>query len=142
MTLHKGQGITVDQGVLVVDRATSAEHLYVGMTRGRHHNLACVITEPAGDEHQHRQPPTPSVVLAAALRRTSNDRSATETLRNELDHLATAPRGQPPGAIAESLRQAQQHSYHETLRRHAQRHMHAFPTHSPAPTISIDGPEL
>jgi ATP-dependent exoDNAse (exonuclease V) alpha subunit len=32
VTIHKGQGLTVDQGVIVVDRATSAEHLYVGMT--------------------------------------------------------------------------------------------------------------
>jgi hypothetical protein len=56
VTVHKAQGVTVDQGVLVVDRSTSAEHLYVGLTRGRHHNLACVNIEPAGDEHQHREP--------------------------------------------------------------------------------------
>ena len=93
VTVHKGQGLTVDQGVLVVDRATGAEHLYVGMTRGRHRNLACVITEAAGDEHQHRQPPTPSEVLAAALRRLGSEKSATETLRGK-------PR--PPGGSTAS----------------------------------------
>lgn len=54
VTVHRSQGLTVDHAVVVVDRTTSAEHLYVAMTRGRHHNLACVITEPAGDEHTHR----------------------------------------------------------------------------------------
>jgi ATP-dependent exoDNAse (exonuclease V) alpha subunit len=142
VTVHKGQGLTVDQGVLVVDRSTSAEHLYVGMTRGRHHNLACVITEPAGDEHQHRQPPTPAEVLAAALRRTSSAKSATETLREELDHLGKEPPQQPAAAITASLRQPQQHRYHQTLRRQAQSQTHAFTVESPAPTISIDGPEL
>jgi ATP-dependent exoDNAse (exonuclease V) alpha subunit len=140
--VHKGQGLTVDQGIVVVDQATSAEHLYVGMTRGRHHNLACVITEPAGDEHQHRQPPTPSQVLAAALQRTSNEKSATETLREELDHLGKAPPQAPAAGILESLRQARQHSYHQTLRRQAQRHTHPLPAANPTPTVSIDGPDL
>jgi ATP-dependent exoDNAse (exonuclease V) alpha subunit len=39
VTVYRSQGLTVDQAVLVVDRSTSAEPLYVGMTRGRHHNL-------------------------------------------------------------------------------------------------------
>jgi conjugative relaxase-like TrwC/TraI family protein len=142
VTIHKGQGLTVDQGVLVVDRSTSAEHLYVGMTRGRHHTLACVITEPAGDEHQRRRPPAPGDVLAAALQRSSSEKSATEALRGELDHLGTDPRGDPSAAIIENLRQSQQHSYHQTLRRHAERHLHAFPTNGSAPTVSVDGPEL
>jgi ATP-dependent exoDNAse (exonuclease V) alpha subunit len=57
VTVHKGQGVTVDQAVLVVDRATTAEHLYVGMSRGRQHNVACVVTEPAGDEHEPPRDP-------------------------------------------------------------------------------------
>lgn len=87
VTVHRSQGLTVDHAVLVVDRSTSAEHLYVGMTRGRHHNLACVITEPPGDEHARHSAPTAEEVLAGVLRRTSGEKSATETLRDELDSL-------------------------------------------------------
>ena len=58
VTVHKSQGMTVDRAVLVVDRATTAEHLYVGMTRGRHHNQACVVCEPADVEHPTPQRPT------------------------------------------------------------------------------------
>ena len=140
VTVHKGQGLTVDQGVLVVDRATSAEHLYVGMTRGRHHNLACVITEPAGDEHQHRQPPAPGEVLAAALRRTSSQKSATESLREELDDPPKARPQEPATAIIEGLRRAQQHSYGETLRRQGQRQMNAVTADPPASTVSMPRP--
>ena len=38
LTVHKAQGVTVDRAVLIADEATTAETLYVGMTRGRHHN--------------------------------------------------------------------------------------------------------
>ena len=143
VTVHQGQGMTVDQGVLVVDRSTSAEHLYVGMTRGRHHNLACVITEARGDEHTPpRDPPTPDEVLTAALRRTSAEKSATETLRDELEQLQPRGTDQAQAAIIEGLQQAQQHSYDNTLRRVAQRQAIMFPDHSPAPTPTRDGPEL
>jgi len=142
VTVHQGQGITVDQGVLVIDRATSAEHLYVGMTRGRHHNLACVITEPPGDEHTRRNPPVPNEILAAALRRTSAEKSATETVREELDQPPRRPPDDPREAIIEGLRQAQQHSYHQTIRRQARPQANPFPNHNSAPTITIDGPLL
>jgi conjugative relaxase-like TrwC/TraI family protein len=141
VTVHKAQGLTVDQAVLVVDRATSAEHLYVGMTRGRHHNQACVVTEAAGDEHQRKEPPTAADVLAGALRKTSNQKSATETLRDELDQPRRPTRG--PDAILEGLRQAEAHSLNQTVRREARRQVftqpHAAPT--PQPTV-YQGVEL
>ncbi|MCA1841802.1 MAG: relaxase domain-containing protein, partial [Actinobacteria bacterium] len=66
VTVHKAQGITVDRAVLVADSATSAEHLYVGMTRGRFENRACVITEGAGTGHgQH--PPVDAVAVLRAV---------------------------------------------------------------------------
>ena len=142
VTVHRGQGITVDQAVLVVDRSTSAEHLYVGMTRGRHHNLACVITEPAGDEHTRRPAPTPGELLAAALRRTSNEKSATETLREELEQLQPGGGDEARAAIIEGLRQAQHHSYEQTVRRQAHRQANPFPHHSPASSVTRGGPEL
>ena len=92
------------------------------MTRGRHHNLACVVTEPAGDEHTPRlQPPTAQDVLAGALRRTRAEKSATETLRDELEQPVPEAGNGARAAIIEGLRQAQQHSYHKTVRRQAQR---------------------
>jgi hypothetical protein len=142
VTVHKAQCVTVDHAVLLVDRATTAEHLYVGMTRGREHNLACVITEPAGDEHTHTPAPTPTQVLTAAMRKTSSEKSATETLRDQLDHLHKPLPLQPAAAIFDGLRQTQQHSYHETIRREAQRQVQAYPSARPAPTITIDGPDL
>jgi len=40
LTVHKAQGVTVDRSLLVVDDTTTAEALYVGLTRGRHENTA------------------------------------------------------------------------------------------------------
>jgi conjugative relaxase-like TrwC/TraI family protein len=142
VTVHRSQGLTVDQAVLLVDRTTSAEHLYVGMTRGRHHNQACVITEPAGDEHTRHPAPTPGETLAGVLRRTSTEKSATETLRDELEQQQHGGRNEACAAIIDGLRQTQQHSYQHTLRRQAQRQAKPFPNHSAAPTVTRGGPEL
>jgi hypothetical protein len=103
VTIHKSQGVTVDQAVMVVDRATNAEHLYVGMSRGRHQNLACVVCEAQTDEHQHRAPPEPHDVLAGALRRSGNEMSATETLRTALEETADVATLQ--AALSEARRQ-------------------------------------
>ena len=56
------------------------------MTRGRHHNLACVITEPAGDEHQHanRRP------------RRRPRRSPTKDQQPEIRHRNPPRRTRPP----------------------------------------------
>ena len=85
VTVHKAEGLTVDRAVLLADSTTTAEHLYVGMSRGRHDNRVCVVTDAATTGHGHRAPPTPLEVLTAVMRRSSVERSATETLREELD---------------------------------------------------------
>lgn len=85
VTIHKAEGVTVDNAVLLADSATSSEHLYVGMSRGRHDNRVCVVTDAATTGHGHRPPPTPVEVLVAVMRRSSAELSATETLRDELD---------------------------------------------------------
>ena len=90
VTVHRGQGVTTDRAVLLVDSATAAEHLYVGLTRGRGHNLACVVCEPLDDGHSRRSAPSAHDVLAAALCRTGNELSATEAARAGLASL-----GQP-----------------------------------------------
>jgi ATP-dependent exoDNAse (exonuclease V) alpha subunit len=141
--VHKGQGVTTDAAVLLVDRATSAEHLYVGMTRGRHHNLACVVTEPAGDEeHQRNEPPAAVDVLASALRKTNNEKSATEVLREELDH-----RGGPAArteAVLEGLRQSHAHTLDQTIRMMVtKRQAFTQPQSTPSPEPNINqGVEL
>jgi conjugative relaxase-like TrwC/TraI family protein len=136
VTVHKAQGITVDEAVLVVDRATTAEHLYVGMTRGRHHNQACVITEAAGDEHTRREPPDAAEVLAGTLRKTSNEKSATETLRDELDHHSHSTGRQ--AAILEALRQTHAHSLNQTISTETRREVFTAVPASPAPEPTIE----
>lgn len=103
VTVHKAEGVTVDRAVLLADSATAAEHLYVGMTRGRHHNRACVVTEAATTGHDHRSPTGPVEVLAAVMRRSSAEVSATEALRHEFDH------GEQPAMLRRLWEQARAH---------------------------------
>ncbi len=83
LTVHKAQGLTVDRAILVADDRTTAEALYVGMTRGRHSNTALVVTDGLDLEHAP-EPATPREVLVGALQRVSAEQSATETLRQVL----------------------------------------------------------
>jgi ATP-dependent exoDNAse (exonuclease V) alpha subunit len=94
VTVHKSQGLTTDDAVLVVGGATTAEHLYVGLTRGRDHNLACVVCEPLDDGHRYVIAPSTNDVLSAALRRTASELSATETFRAALDRSYDGFEGQ------------------------------------------------
>jgi conjugative relaxase-like TrwC/TraI family protein len=82
VTVHKTQGLTVDRCLLLVDEHTTAEHLYVGLTRGRLANHALVVCEPPG---WGAPPPTPMHELTAGLARSQAERSATETLTVEID---------------------------------------------------------
>ena len=80
-TVHAAQGLTVDTCHTVVGPTTSAEALYVGMTRGRHANTAHVVTRavpvdaPPGAvltaAHQ-----SPAVVLAGVFETSVPQRSA------------------------------------------------------------------
>jgi conjugative relaxase-like TrwC/TraI family protein len=83
LTVHKAQGVTVDRSVLIADEATTAEALYVGMTRGRHDNTAVVVCDPLDDEHR-ATPPTAAAVLTAALGRVSAEQAALDALRATL----------------------------------------------------------
>jgi conjugative relaxase-like TrwC/TraI family protein len=100
VTVHKAEGLTVDRAVLVADAATRAEHLYVGMTRGRDENRVCVVTDAATTGHGHQRPLEPAEILAQAMRRSSAERSASETLRHELD------RGEDPATLRRLWEQA------------------------------------
>ncbi len=128
VTVHKGQGLTTDRAVLLVDGATTAEHLYVGLTRGREHNLACVACEPFDDGHRHQPAPSTQDVLGAALRRSGNETSATEAGRAG---LASA---EQPGIVAGALAQA--------VRRQAVAHYPVRATVPPVAEMSGAGPDL
>jgi AAA domain len=103
--VHVAQGRTVDTAHLVVDEAATRESLYVGMSRGRERNTAYVVTERIRAADLSAQPrPAPALegpgaaaaqhpdrfaVLAEILGRERSERTATETLRQELEQAAS-----------------------------------------------------
>jgi hypothetical protein len=96
VTIHKAQGLTVDSAIVLVDERTTAEGLYVGMTRGRASNVALAVCDEADAEHAAGPTRPPSEVLVAALGRSAAEVAALEALRDALarsESLATlAPR--------------------------------------------------
>ncbi len=97
VTIHKAQGLTVDQAILVVDERTTAEGLYVGMTRGRDSNVALAVCGEDGIEHRPAAPASSaSEMLVGALGRSAAEVAALEALRKALarsESMATlAPR--------------------------------------------------
>ncbi|MBM7231084.1 relaxase domain-containing protein [Dietzia cinnamea] len=100
-TIHRAQGATVDTTHAVLDTSVDRAGLYVALTRGRHENRAYAVCEPvvdltAEDAHMHsagdRDAPTAEEVLTTILRRDTRHRSATETLREELDAAGSPER--------------------------------------------------
>jgi len=98
-TIHRAQGATVDSCHAVIDASVDRAGLYVSLTRGRGENHVYSVCEApldplAEDGHQHsagdRQAPTARQVLEGVLARDNRERSATETLREEMA-AATAP---------------------------------------------------
>ena len=84
LTVHKAQGVTVDRSILLADDTTTAEALYVGMTRGRHDNTALVVCDDLDPEHH--DPPRPALdILTSALGRVAADEAAIDVLRRTLD---------------------------------------------------------
>lgn len=98
-TVHRAQGATVDTSHCVIDGSVDRAGLYVALTRGRHENRTYAVCEAnldpfAEDAHQHSagdtEAPTARQVLERVLARDPRERSATETLREEMA-AATAP---------------------------------------------------
>ncbi len=97
VTIHKAQGLTVDRSILLVDERTTAEGLYVGMTRGRSSNVALAICDDAGAERAPAGPVrSAEEVVLAAMGRSTAEVAALEALREVFtrsESLATlAPR--------------------------------------------------
>jgi conjugative relaxase-like TrwC/TraI family protein len=104
--VHVTQGRTVDTAHLVVDETAGRESFYVGMSRGRERNTAYVVTERAraadlspelrpapGIEEAGADEHAPSLhrlaVLAGVLEREQAERTATHTMRQELERAAS-----------------------------------------------------
>ena len=117
-TVHAAQGMTVDTAHTVATGATGADALYVGLTRGRHSNIAHVVTEsipadaPVGTTKQalHRSPQS---VLAGAFETTDSQLSAlaeatqsaaeVDTVRTPAELLADAAQIATAGRTARWL---------------------------------------
>ena len=105
--VHVAQGRTVDTAHRVVDETAGRESFYVGMSRGRERNTAYVVTErvhaadlspeprpaPGIEDPAARDDPAPRrnriAVLADVLEREQTERTATETMRQELERAAS-----------------------------------------------------
>ena len=130
--MHVSEGRTVDTSHLVVDETAGRESLYVGMSRGRERNTAYVVTERArsadlspeprpspgiedpGAAEDAPQPPHRLAVLAGVLEREQGERTATETMRQELERSASLATLAPMWADVTRTHAARQ--YENTLR--------------------------
>ena len=101
-TIDGAQGATADLGILLARPGLDREHLYVGMTRGRHSNHVHLSTEPADDDDTHRpRPPgmTPTLadallVLGTATGRVGAQQAAHTLLDQARQRAATIPAAQ------------------------------------------------
>lgn len=87
-TAHRVQGATTDTAHTLVIPEMTREALYVAATRGRAGSRWYVTTETNADldcEHEPNAPCTADEVLAAVLRRSGAEKSATATLRDVQD---------------------------------------------------------
>jgi len=104
VTGYGNQGDTVDIGIAVLDTATSRNHAYVAMTRGRHANYALIV-DPTGTLD-------PAETLADMISRAPNRDSALAT-RTRLYRDADIPETpfkvpDPQEAAAAARREAMQ----------------------------------
>lgn len=91
-TIHGAQGATVDVGHVAVTPRTDAAGLYVGMTRGKHHNTAwCVTDGHDHDEHRtgHRSGPA---AFADATRRSKDGQTSATRVADQWRNDATQRR--------------------------------------------------
>ena len=85
LTIHKAQGTTSDEALVLVDETMTAAQLYVAMSRGREENRALVVTDTVNpDEHVRPVGMSGIEQLVQVLRRDGTDRSAHEVLRDKL----------------------------------------------------------
>src|SRR5262249_5940078 len=108
LTVHAAQGLTVDTCYPIITSHTTPSALYVGMTRGRHHNIAFVVTAPdlpwvrqpvASQDNPHGHvaamgdtgQQTSGQILEGIMRRESHDIAAIELQHQLLVESASMP---------------------------------------------------
>jgi conjugative relaxase-like TrwC/TraI family protein len=87
-TIDRAQGITVDTARVIAHPGMTRQQLYAAMSRGRAENHAHVEVEQQLDVDVERAPDAradSAVVLRQVIARDGAERSATETLREEMD---------------------------------------------------------
>jgi conjugative relaxase-like TrwC/TraI family protein len=87
-TIDRAQGITVDTARVIAHIGMTRQQLYAALTRGRAENHAHVEVEQQLDVDVERAPDARAdsdVVLRQIIARDGAERSATETLREEMD---------------------------------------------------------
>jgi hypothetical protein len=85
LTVHKSQGKTVDQAIVLVDEKMTAAQLYVAMSRGREENRAFVTLSDDSPEDHVRRPSIDAIeLLTRIMRRDASDRSAHDVVRRNL----------------------------------------------------------
>jgi len=98
-TIDAAQGATVDEGLLLARPGLDRQHLYVGLTRGRHENHVYLAPPPA--DEIHHQPPAAAGggrrALTDALDRSDTQRAAHTRLPDTAEHQPAAGPWRPPG---------------------------------------------
>ena len=88
LTVHKAQGQTVDNAIVLVDEKMSAAQLYVAMSRGREDNRAFVIAADDAPEDHVRKPPLDATeLLARIMGRVELGPSAHDVMRRNLSRF-------------------------------------------------------
>ena len=117
LTAHRAQGMTVDTAHGLVDDQTNREGLYVAMSRGRLENHAYAITAVEHDDHEQRSEPRDvREVLNGVLANAAAERSAIETIADNLERSESLATLVPQYEDAIGVRAAMRGDVDEVLR--------------------------
>jgi hypothetical protein len=99
VTVHRAQGVTVDNCHVIVTGSMTRESFYVAMTRGRDANTVYVGTDTLDPEchvpHSEHAAMDGLELLVRTLRTTGAEQSATETAQTAADELGSLRRLSP-----------------------------------------------
>lgn len=95
-TIHRAQGITVEQALVLLTPGMGRQGLYVAMTRGRALNRVYVATDVPDPDCDTPPDPgrdqTPVEILTRVLANDTAERAATQVLRDAQDHAGSLAR--------------------------------------------------